>query len=70
MLSNNVQSIIDAFEIEIEQSSDPKKLALTYFNYTQRNILKYIIFVISDGFINFVSEDYGGRTSDIRIVQI
>ena len=65
----NVQSIIDAFEIEIEKPKKPIDQALTWSQYKQCNTIKYLIGATPDGFINFISEGYGGRISDMNLVE-
>uniref|UniRef100_A0A8D8QTW0 THAP-type domain-containing protein n=1 Tax=Cacopsylla melanoneura TaxID=428564 RepID=A0A8D8QTW0_9HEMI len=66
---SNVQSIIDCFEIQIEKPSDPTFQALTWSDYKKCNTLKYLISSTPDGFINFISKGYGGRASDVQIVE-
>lgn len=66
---SNVQSIIDCLEIEIEKPTDPVKQALTWSEYKKCNTLKYLVSCTPDGIVNFVSKGFGGRTSDVEIVQ-
>uniref|UniRef100_A0A8D8W0D6 DDE Tnp4 domain-containing protein n=1 Tax=Cacopsylla melanoneura TaxID=428564 RepID=A0A8D8W0D6_9HEMI len=66
---NNVQSIIDCFEVEIEKPSKPTHQALTWSEYKKCNTVKYLISCTPDGNINFISNGYGGRTSDSKIIQ-
>ncbi|KAJ2952578.1 hypothetical protein O0L34_g6901 [Tuta absoluta] len=61
---SQVQSIIDCFEIQIEKPTNAVKQALTWSDYKSCNTLKYLISITPDGFINYISEGYGGRTSD------
>lgn len=65
----NVQSIIDCFEIEIEQPSKSLHQTLTWSEYKKCNTLKYLISATPDGVVNFVSSGFGGRTSDTEIVK-
>lgn len=65
-----IQSIIDCFEIEIEQPSDPIFLSLTWSQYKQCITMKYLISSTPNGFINFVSAGYGGRTTDTEILKL
>lgn len=53
---NNVVSMVDCFEIEIEKPTDPVKQALTWSEYKKRNTLKYLVSSTCDGLINLVSE--------------
>lgn len=64
-----VQSIIDCFEIEINKPKDALKQALTWSEYKKANIIKYLISSTPDGFINFISKGFGGRTSDQTIIE-
>lgn len=66
---NSVQSIIDCFEIQIEKPSDPVKQSLTWSEYKKCNTLKYLISSTPDGFINYVSSGYGGRISDVLLLE-
>lgn len=65
----SVQIIIDCFEIEIEKPRKPINQALTWSQYKSCNTIKYLIGATPDGFINFVSEGYGGRISDMYLVE-
>lgn len=65
----NVQSIIDCYEVEIEKPTNPNLQAMTWSSYKNCNTIKYLISATPDGLINFISEGYGGRTSDIAITK-
>lgn len=67
---SNVFCIIDCFEIEIEKPSDPIYQSLTWSQYKNANTLKYLLATTPDGLINFVSNGFGGRVSDSKIVEI
>lgn len=64
-----VQSIVDCLEIEIEKPSDSVHQALTWSNYYNCNTIKYLVACTPDGLITYISEGYGGRSSDLTIVQ-
>lgn len=66
---SDVQSIIDCLEIEIPKSSIPIEQSLTWSDYKKCNTLKYLISSTPDGFINFIFEGYGGRSSDVLLVE-
>lgn len=66
---SEVQSIIDCLEIEIQKPTNSLKQALTWSEYKKCNTVKYLISCTPDGFINFVSTGYGGRTSDMTILE-
>ncbi|CAH2104974.1 unnamed protein product [Euphydryas editha] len=61
--------IIDCLEIEIEVPSDAVHQALTYSSYKKCNTIKHLISSTPDGVINFVSDGFGGRTSDLKIFE-
>lgn len=67
---SHVQSIIDCFEIEIEKPTDAIKQTLTWSNYKKCNTIKYLISCTPDGYINFVSQGFGGRTSDTKLTEL
>ena len=56
--------MIDCFEIEIQKPCDPVHQALTWSEYNRCNTLKYLVLITPDGFINFASTGYGGKTTD------
>ncbi|CAL1267712.1 unnamed protein product [Larinioides sclopetarius] len=62
-------SIIDCFEIEVEKPSNPVSQALTWSAYYNCNTIKYLISCTPDGLVTFISEGFGGRASDLLIVQ-
>ncbi|XP_017301217.2 uncharacterized protein LOC103513223 isoform X3 [Diaphorina citri] len=66
---SNVESIIDCFEIEIEKPMNPSLQASTWSDYKSCNTLKYLISITPSGMINFISQGYGGRASDMKIVE-
>ncbi|KAJ8915475.1 hypothetical protein NQ315_003238 [Exocentrus adspersus] len=59
----------DCLEIEIEKPTDPMKQALTWSEYKKCNTFKYLISCTPDGFINFVSNGFGGRISDVLLLE-
>lgn len=66
---SKVQSIIDCFEIQVQKPQNPMNQALTWSNYKGCNTLKYFVSITPDGVINFISEGYGGRASDLEITK-
>ena len=65
----NVESIIDCFEIELEKPSDAYYQALTWSDYKKGNTAKYFVCITPDGLIIYISKGYGGRTSDMAIIE-
>ncbi|KAJ8673695.1 hypothetical protein QAD02_004957 [Eretmocerus hayati] len=64
-----VQSIIDCFEIQIEKPSNSIHQAASWSDYKQCNSAKYGISCTASCLINFISEGYGGRTSDTHLIE-
>jgi len=56
--------IVDCFEIFIERPSVLRALAQAWSNYKHHVTLKYLIGISTTGVIIFISEGFGGRTSD------
>ncbi|CAG4930973.1 unnamed protein product [Parnassius apollo] len=62
-------STIGCFEIQIEKTSNASHQAATWSQYKSYNTIKYLISITPDGLINFISEEYGGRTPDSTIFE-
>ena len=56
--------IIDCFEIFIEKPSNLLAQAQTFSSYKHHNTTKVLISITPQGTISFVSNAWGGRTSD------
>ena len=65
---SDVTCIIDCMEIEIEKPSAPVKQAQTWSSYKSANTLKYLVSILPNGLVNFVSEGYGGRVTDMSLI--
>lgn len=61
--------IIDCFEIGIEKPSNLKAKAQTWSSYKNKNTVKYLIAITPQGVISFISQGWGGRTSDKHITE-
>ncbi|KAJ8959562.1 hypothetical protein NQ317_000755, partial [Molorchus minor] len=64
-----VVSIIDCLEIQIEKPSNPIHQAVTWSEYKNGNTIKYLISCTPDGLVSFISKGYGGRASDVMILE-
>lgn len=62
-------SIIDCFEVFIDRSARLDNRSSTYSNYKSHNTSKYLISVTPQGFVNFISFGWGGRSSDKKITE-
>lgn len=61
--------IIDCTEIPIEKPKNPLSQQQTYSNYKSCNTLKILIGISPTGTVTFVSDAYGGATSDRQMVE-
>ena len=60
-------SIIDCFEIGIERFKHLLARCSTYSFYKARNTIKYLVSITPRGAISFISQGYGGRSTDVHI---
>ena len=67
--NKNVRCIIDCSEVYIERPKSVDIQAATWSDYKQHNAFKFLIAVSPAGYIMFLSEAYGGRTTDKHICQ-
>ncbi|XP_050554357.1 uncharacterized protein LOC126911390 [Spodoptera frugiperda] len=65
----NIYCIIDCLEIEIQKPSKSVEQALSWSEYKKANTAKFLISSTPDGIINYISPGYGGRITDVQLVQ-
>lgn len=61
--------IIDCLEIEIQKPGKALHQALTWSEYKKANTIKYLISSTPNGLVNYISQGYGGRISDVCLVE-
>lgn len=64
-----VAVVIDCFEIKIERPSSLLPRSETWSQYKGSNTAKFLIGISPQGVITFISEGWGGRTSDQHITE-
>ncbi|CAL4145287.1 unnamed protein product, partial [Meganyctiphanes norvegica] len=64
-----VVCIIDCFEIPTEKPSALLAQAQMWSNYKHSHTVKYLIGIAPQGVVSFISQGYGGRTSDKQITE-
>lgn len=60
----NTHGIIDCTEIFIQRPRNPSNHSKTYSNYKSHNTFKFLVCITPTGAISFVSDIWGGNTSD------
>ena len=66
-ITQDIHSIIDASEIFIETPKNPDDQKKTWSEYKHHNILKVLISVTPNSFINIVSKAHKGAVSDKKL---
>ena len=65
----HTRCIIDCTEVYIERPNSLGEQAATWSGYKKHNTLKFLVCITPHGFIMYLSDCYGGRTSDQYICQ-
>ncbi|XP_077535621.1 uncharacterized protein LOC144147377 [Haemaphysalis longicornis] len=60
---------IDCFEVFINRPSSTLPRAQTWSRYKNHNTVKFLIGIAPQGVITFISEGWGGRTSDRKVTE-
>lgn len=61
--------IIDCFKIFIERPTSQSARAQTWSNYKHHNTVKFLIGITPQGSVAFISQGWGGRTSDVHLTE-
>ena len=61
--------IIDCFEIFIDRPTSLTARAQTWSNYKHHNTVKFLIDITPQGSVAFISQGWGGRTSDVHLTE-
>ena len=61
--------IIDCFEVFIERPTSQMARSQTWSNYKHHNTIKYLIGITPQGSVAFISQGWGGRTSDVHLTE-
>ena len=64
-----VRTIIDCTEVFLETPSSLEVQALLWSEYKHHSTFKFLVAITPNGAVSWVSPCYGGRTTDIYIVQ-
>ena len=64
-----VRHIMDFNDIFIETQSNPVIRASTWSDYKHHNTAKILVLITPNGAFNFISEAWGGRTSDVHVTR-
>ncbi|XP_070184167.1 uncharacterized protein [Littorina saxatilis] len=61
--------IVDATEVRVKQPSNPRAQKASFSTYKHGNTVKVLVGVTPSGLTSYVSDAYGGSTSDRQIVE-
>lgn len=61
--------ILDATEIPIEKPSNLNFQSATFSSYKNKNTMKTVVGICPSGLVSYISETYGGRTTDRQIIE-
>lgn len=64
-----VAVIVDCFEIFLERPSNLVARTSTWSSYKHNNTVKFLIGIAPQGTISFISQGWGGRTSDKHVME-
>ena len=61
--------VMDCFELFTERPSSALNKVYTYSNYKHHQTIKYLIGIAPQGVVTFISDGWGGRTSDKHLTE-
>ena len=65
----NTRVIVDGVEIPVKKPSKPLAQRCTFSKYKNRNTAKALVGITPGGMVSFISDAYGGSTSDRQITE-
>ena len=66
---DKVAVIIDCFEVFIDRPSNLLARSCTWSSYKHHNTIKLLIGITPQGVISYISDAWGGRTSDKHLTE-
>lgn len=61
--------VVDATEVRVKQPSNPRSQRASFSSYKHSNTVKVLVGVTPGALTSYISDAYGGSTSDRQIVE-